>query len=56
MLDWQVITAQIQHAETLSLDDLMTELAALRANSPETGNEVTRYFARNRRVKSFMNT
>lgn len=56
MLDWREITAQIQHAETLSLDDLRVELAELRANSPEIGDEVTRYFARNRRIDSFMNT
>ena len=56
MLDWQDITTKIQHAETLSLDDLLTELAELRTKSPEAGEEVTRYFVRNRRIGSFMKT
>ena len=56
MLDWQEITAHIHHAETLSLEELMTELADLRTNSPKIGHEVTQYFARKSRVKSFMQT
>ena len=56
MLDWQEVTSHIQHAETLDLEDLRVELSELRDNSPELGNEVTRYFARKSRVRSFMQT
>ena len=34
----------------------MTELAELRSKSPEIGQEITQYFARKNRVKSFMQT
>ena len=56
MLDWRVITEHIERSETLSVEDLMRELADLRASSPEIGHEVTRYFSRKNRVNTFMRT
>ena len=56
MLDWRVITEHIERSETLSVEDLMRELANLRARSPEIGHEVTRYFSRKNRVNTFMRT
>ena len=56
LLDWQEITAHIHHAETLSHDELLAELTILRDKSPEIGNQVTQYFARKSRDKSFMQT
>ena len=56
MLDWRVITEHIKRSETLSVADLMRELADLRAKSPDIGHEVTRYFSRKNRANTFMRT